>query len=42
MCAKLQAVAASKNRDHAPQSLYYCLFVPHMDVILHTHPVRGE
>jgi len=29
-CAELRTVAASNNRDHAPQSLYYCLFVPHM------------
>jgi len=28
-CAKLQTVAASNNRDHMLQSLYYCLFVPH-------------
>jgi len=27
-CAKLHTVAASNNRDHAPQSLYYCLFAP--------------
>jgi len=27
MCAKLCTVAASNNRDHAPQLLYYCLFV---------------
>jgi len=27
--AKLHTVAASNNRDHAPQSLYHCLFVPH-------------
>jgi len=30
MSAKLHTVAASNNRDHAPQSLYYCLFAPHM------------
>jgi len=24
-CAKLPTVAASSNRDHTPQSLYYCL-----------------
>jgi len=29
-CAKLHTVAASNNRHHAPQSLYYCLFVPHI------------
>jgi len=28
-CVKLHTVAASNNRDPAPQSLYYCLFVPH-------------
>ena len=28
MCAKLHTVAASNNRDHAPQS-FYILFVPH-------------
>jgi len=30
MCAKLHTVAAGNNRDHAPRSLYYCLFAPHM------------
>jgi len=25
MCAKVHTGAASNNRDHAPQSLYYCL-----------------
>ena len=29
ICAKLHTVPASNNRDHAPQSLYYCLFVAH-------------
>jgi len=29
-CAKLHTVAASSNRDHAAQSLYYCLFAPHI------------
>ena len=29
-CAKLHTVAASNNRDHAPQSIYYCLFAPHI------------
>jgi len=42
MCAKLSSVAASNNRDHAPQSLYYCLFAPHICVVLRAHPVRGE
>jgi len=30
MCAKLQTVAASNNRDHLTISLYYCLFAPHI------------
>jgi len=30
MCAKLHTAAASNNRDHAPRSLYYCLFAPHI------------
>ena len=43
MCAKLRTVAASNNRDHAPQSLYYCLFAPHVcGVVLRAHSVRGE
>ena len=43
MCAKLRTVAASNNRDHAPQSLYYCLFAPHISgVVLRAHPARGE
>ena len=43
MCAKLRTVAASNNRDHAPQSLCYCLFAPHIfGVVLRVHPVRGE
>ena len=29
-CAKLHTVAASNNRNDTPQSLYYCLFVPHI------------
>ena len=30
----------SNNRDHAPQSLYHWLFVPHIiSVVLHSHPV---
>jgi len=34
MCAKLRT---------ASQSLYYCLFAPHIfDVVLRAHPVRGE
>ena len=27
--AKLHTVATSNNRDQAPRSLYYCMFVPH-------------
>jgi len=43
MCAKLHAVAASNNRDHAPRPLYYCLFAPHISgVVLRAHSVRGE
>ena len=43
ICAKLRTVAASNNRVHAPRSLYYCLFAPHMYIIvLRAHPVRGE
>jgi len=36
-CAKLRTVAASNNRDHAPQSLYYCLFAPHNVVLFLAH-----
>ena len=43
MCAKLRTVAASNNRDHVSQSLYYYLFAPHIcGVVLRAHPVRGE
>jgi len=36
-------VAASNNRDHAPQSLYYCLFSPHRHIlVLRAHLVCGE
>jgi len=34
ICAKLRTVAESNNRDHVPQSLYYCLFVPHICILL--------
>jgi len=34
MCAKLRTVAASNNRDQALQSLYYCLFAPHICMVL--------
>jgi len=36
-CAKLHTVAASNNRDHAPQSLCYCLFVPQISVLFFAH-----
>ena len=43
MCAKLRTVAASNNRDHAPQSLTIaCSHYIYNGVILHAHPVRGE
>jgi len=42
-CTKLRTVAASNNRDHAPRSLYYCLFAPHIyGAIFRAPPVRGE
>jgi len=34
MCAKLHTVAASNNRVHMPWSLYYCLFAPHICMVL--------
>ena len=38
ICVKLRTVAASNNRVHMPWSLYYCLFVPHIwMVLLFTH-----
>jgi len=43
MCAWLRTVPASNNRDHVLQSLYYCLFTPHIYIIvLRAHSVRGE
>ena len=44
MYAKLRTVAASNNRDHAPQSLLLLLAgATYMyGVVLHAHPVRGE
>ena len=43
MCAKLHTVAASNNSSHSPRSLYFCLFAPHICiVVLRAHPVRGE
>jgi len=43
MCAKLRTVAASNNRNHAPWSLCYCLFTPHIyGVVLRVHSVHGE
>ena len=32
--AKLRTVAASNNRVHMPWSLYYCLFAPHIRMVL--------
>ena len=34
MCAKLRSVVASNNRVHMPWSLYYCLFAPHICMVL--------
>jgi len=34
MCAKLRTVAASNIRVHMPWSLYYCLFAPHICMML--------
>ena len=34
MCAKLRTVAASNNRVHMPWSLHYCLFAPHICMVL--------
>jgi len=34
ICAKLRTVAASNNRVHIPWSLYYCLFAPHICMVL--------
>jgi len=34
ICAKLRTVAASNNRVHMPWSLYYCLFEPHICMVL--------
>ena len=34
ICAKLRTVAASNNRVHMPWSLYYCLFAPHICMML--------
>jgi len=33
-CAKLHTLAASNNRDQMQWSLYYCLFAPHIYVVL--------
>jgi len=33
-CEKLHTVAESNNRDHLMISLYYCLFMPHIYVVL--------
>jgi len=43
MCTKLRTVAASNNRVHPTKSLYYCLFAPHIFIVVRrAHPVRGE
>jgi len=43
MRAKLRTVAASNNRDHAPRSLYLCLFGHlYMGVVLRAHSIRGK
>jgi len=34
MCAKLRTVAVSNNRVHMLWSLYYCLFMPHICMVL--------
>ena len=34
ICAKLRTVAASNNRVHMPWSLCYCLFAPHIRMVL--------
>ena len=34
ICAKPRTVAASNNRVHMPWSLYYCLFAPHICMVL--------
>ena len=34
ICAKLRTVAVSNNRVHMPWSLYYCLFVPQICMVL--------
>ena len=34
MSAKLRTVAASNNSVHMPLSLYYCLFTPHICMVL--------
>ena len=34
ICAKLRTAAASNNRVHMPWSLYYCLFAPHICMVL--------
>ena len=34
ICAKVRTVAANNNRVHMPWSLYYCLFAPHICMVL--------
>jgi len=40
-CAKLHT-DSKQHRDHAPRSLYYCLFAPHIYGVLRAHPARGK
>jgi len=41
--AKLCTVATSNNREHAPQSLNYCLIAPYVcGVVLRAHAVHGD
>jgi len=39
MCAKLRTVAPSNNRVHMPWSLCYCLFAPHICMVLFLTPI---
>ena len=39
ICAKLRTVAESNNRVHMPWSLYYCLFEPHICMVLFFTPI---
>ena len=37
MCVELHTVAASNNRVHPTRSLYYCLFAPHIYIVVLAH-----